>query len=231
VVSLTVARAEGQGAKELDDSYVGMHLALAQQLLYGRGAPKVTGIVLQLQRTDDIPAMRARLAALFAGQHLDLEVRDYLELSPFYVQAIGMLNFIFFFISTIIGIVVLFTTTNTIGMSVMERIDEIGTTRALGLRRSGIRRQFLLEGCLLGALGAAVGVLLATAVAWSVNALGVYWTPPGEMQPVPLRLLMFGRPSIVIGTWVGLVLVSTLSAFFPANRAARMQIVDALRHV
>ncbi len=231
VVSLNVARVEGQGAKELDDAFIGMHLALAQQLLYGRGTPKVTGIVLQLHHTEDLAAVRQRLQALIGEQRLDLEVRDYLELSPFYVQAINMLNFIFAFIATIIAIVVLFTTTNTIGMSVMERTDEIGTTRALGLRRWGIRRQFLLEGCLLGALGAAAGIALAALVAGSVNYFGVTWTPPGEMQPVPLRLLLFGRPSLVTGTWVGLVLVSTLSGFFPANRAARMQIVDALRHV
>ncbi|HEX7927985.1 MAG TPA: FtsX-like permease family protein, partial [bacterium] len=231
VVTLTIAKAESQGAKELDDSYVGMHLALAQQLLYGRGKPKVTGIVLQLHKTADIEPVRQRLTALFAENKLDMEVRDFKELAPLYVQAINLFNSIFFFISTIIGIVVLFTTTNTIGMAVMERIDEIGTTRALGLRRSGIRRQFLLEGAMLGAIGATLGVVIAAIVSFAVNASGLTWVPPGQVSPVPLRLLMFSRPSIVIITWVGLMLISTVSAYFPANRAAKMPVVDALRHV
>jgi putative ABC transport system permease protein len=231
VVTLTIAKAESQGVKELDDSYVGMHIALAQQLLYGRAKPKVTGVVLQLHRTADMEPVRQRLQTLFGEHKLDMEVRDFKELSPLYVQAVNLFSSIFFFISTIIGIVVLFTTTNTIGMSVMERIDEIGTTRALGLRRSGIRRQFLLEGALLGALGATAGVIFASLVALGVNTYGLTWTPPGQVSPVPLKLLLFSRWSLVIGTWVGLMLISTISAYFPANRAAKMPVVDALRHV
>ena len=73
--------------KELDDNYVAMHLALAQQLVYGRGEHKVTGIVLQLHRSEDLQAARARgSTTLFSEQHLDLEVRDFAELTPFYGQ-------------------------------------------------------------------------------------------------------------------------------------------------
>jgi putative ABC transport system permease protein len=54
VVSLEVAGIARQGVKELDDNYVAMPLGLAQQLVYGRGEHKVTGIVLQLNRTEDI---------------------------------------------------------------------------------------------------------------------------------------------------------------------------------
>ncbi len=65
VVSLSVSGAEPQGVKELDDNYIAMHLALAQQLVYGRGEHKVTGIVLQLHRSQDLQAARARLVSLF----------------------------------------------------------------------------------------------------------------------------------------------------------------------
>jgi len=69
VVSLTVSGSEPQGVKELDDNYVAMHLALAQQLVYGRGEHKVTGIVLQLRRSEDLPAARGPgLAALFKAE-------------------------------------------------------------------------------------------------------------------------------------------------------------------
>lgn len=231
VVSLSIARAESQGVKELDDNYVGMHLALAQQLLYGRGAPKATGIVLQLHRTEDVETVRQRLEALFGERKLDLEVRDYRELNPFFTQVVALFAFIFVFIATIIGIVVLFTITNTIGMSVMERIDEIGTTRALGLRRWGIRWQFLMEGWLLGLIGATAGVALAAIIVYAVNHSGLTWTPPGQVSPERFRLDLFTRKSLVVGTWLGLVLVATISAYLPANRAAKLPIVDALRHV
>src|SRR5262249_58125784 len=158
VVSLQISRVELQSLKELDDNYVGMNIGLAQNLVYGRGEHKATGIVVQLRRTEDMDIARARLLSLIKERSLDLEVRDFTELNPQYNQIIGLFGSIFSFISTIIAIVVLFTVTNAMGMSVIERTGEIGTTRAMGVRRQGIRRQFLLEGSLLGFIGSTVGV-------------------------------------------------------------------------
>jgi putative ABC transport system permease protein len=231
VLSVVVSRAEPQGARELDENFLAMHFRLAQRLLYGRGEHKAVGIVVQLHRTEDLPAVRARLASLFNEQHLDLEVRDFAELQPFYRQALGMFNAIFLFISLIMGIIVLFTVVNTMGMSVMERTSEIGTMRAMGLRRGGIRRLFLFEGGILGAVGATVGVAVASGIAFAFNRSGATWTPPSQAAPVPLEVMTDGVGGLLVGAWLGLVLMGTLAAAIPANRAARFKVVDALRHV
>ena len=231
VVSLQIANVELQPWKELDDNYVGMNIGLAQNLIYGRGEHKATGIVVQLHRTQDLEIARSRLLALFREHGLDLEVRDFTELNPQYNQIIGLFGSIFSFITTVIGVVVLFTVSNATSMSVIERTGEIGTTRAMGVRRQGIRRQFLVEGSLLGAIGATVGVVLAQIVAYAVNHSGLTWTPPNAGAPVPLRLYMNGAYALMVLTWVGLLVVSALAALIPANRAARLPVVDALRHV
>jgi putative ABC transport system permease protein len=231
VVSLTVSGSEPQGVKELDDNYVAMPLSLAQQLVYGRGEHKVTGIVLQLRRSEDLPAARARLAALFQQNHLDLDVRDFGELTPFYGQVVKMFSFIFLFIALVMGVIVLFAVVNTMTMNVMERTNEIGTIRAMGVRRSGIRAQFILEGALIGAIGATIGASLAFLIATTINHAGLTWIPPGNVSAVPLRLDVAGRPLLVAGAWIGLALVATLAALLPSNRAAHLPVVDALRHV
>jgi putative ABC transport system permease protein len=231
IVSMKIGHVEKQGAKEMDDGYVVMNLALAQQLVYGRGEHKVTGIILQLHRTEDIPAARARLLSLFATHHLDLEVRDFREINTYYGQTLAFFVSMFSFIAVIIGVVVLFTVSNTMGMSVMERIEEIGTTRALGVRRGRIRRQFLLEGSMLGLLGATLGIALAFAAAAAINHSGLTWTPPGDAHPIPLKLYMLGAADAIAVVWVALIVIATIAALVPANRAARMPIVDALRHV
>jgi putative ABC transport system permease protein len=232
VVSMDVAGVDLQSAKELDDAYVAMPLPLAQQLVYGRGEHKVTGIVLQLQRTEDLAAARARLQTLISEHHLDLEVHDFAELTPFYVQVIRLFGTIFLFIALIMAIIVLFAVVNTMTMNVVERTNEIGTIRAMGVRRNGIRAQFVLEGWLLGAIFAAVGVVLAFVVATAINHAGLTWTPPGNANAVPFRLAIpSSRPLLLAGTWIGLVLVATIAALLPANRAARLPVVDALRHV
>jgi len=128
-------------------------------------------------------------------------------------------------------VIVLFTVVNTMSMSVMERTNEIGTLRAMGVRRRGIRRQFLMEGLLLGLVGASAGVLLSLIIAAIINQSGVTWMPPGQVTPTPLLLLMSGVPKLIVGTWLGLIVIAALGALVPANRAARMPVVDALRHV
>ena len=231
VVSLVVRGAEPQGVRELDDNFVAMHLALAQKLVYGRAAAKATGIVVQLRRTEDLGLARDRLRAVFAAHHLDLELRDFAELQPFYRQAVGMFRAIFLFISVIMGVIVLFTVVNTMGMTVMERTTEIGTARALGVRRAGIRRLFVIEGAIVGAIGATVGAVVATGVAALINHGALTWTPPGQAAPVPLEVLTSGSAGFVATVWIGLVAAATLAALVPANRAARLQVVDALRHI
>jgi putative ABC transport system permease protein len=231
VVQLAVGGAEPHGVKELDDNFIAMPLALAQQLVYGRGEHKATGIVLQLHRSEDLPAARARLNALIAQHHLDLEVRDFAELSPFYGQVVKMFSSIFLFIALVMGVIVLFAVINTMTMNVMERTNEVGTIRALGVRRAGIRSQFTVEGVLIGAIGATAGAALALAVAAFVNHAGLTWIPPGNAEAVPLRLDVAGRPLLIVGAWLGLAIVTTLAALLPANRAARLPVVDALRHV
>jgi putative ABC transport system permease protein len=231
VVSLALAGAEPQAVKEFDDNYVGMHLALAQQLLYGRGEHKATGVVLQLKRSEDMAAARARLGQIFKERDLKLEVRDFAELTPNYLQIVNFFRSIFLFIAVIIGVIVLSTVVNTMTMTVMERTNEIGTTRAMGVRRSGIRRQFLVEGCLLGAIGATVGLILTAIVTYAVNHAGLTWTPPGNATPARLELDLHDAHRLIVGVWIGLVLIATLAALIPANRAARLPVVDALRHV
>jgi len=231
VVQLAVGGAEPQGVKELDDNFVAMPLGLAQQLVYGRGEHKATGIVLQLHRSEDLPAAHARLTTLFGQKHLDLEVRDFGELSPFYGQVKNMFSAIFLFIALVMGVIVLFAVVNTMTMNVMERTNEVGTIRALGVRRAGIRSQFTVEGVLIGAIGATVGALLALAIAALVNQAGLTWIPPGNATAVPLRLDVAGRAALVGGAWLGLAIITTLAALLPANRAARLPVVDALRHV
>jgi putative ABC transport system permease protein len=231
VVSLAVAGAEPQGVRELDDNFIAMHLGLAQQLVYGRGEHKVTAIVLQLHQSEDMAAVRERLERLIADNHLDLEVRDVRDLSPFYVQVVAMFGTIFIFISLVMGVIVLFAVVNTMTMNVMERTNEIGTIRAMGVRRGGVRMQFILEGALIGALGAVVGAILGVVIGALVNGAGWAWIPPGNSSPVPFKVNVLGNPMLIASAWVVLTLVATAAALIPANRAARLSVVDALRHV
>jgi putative ABC transport system permease protein len=233
VVSVQVIRAERQGFKELDEVYVMLQLPQAQRLVYGRDDAEATAVMVQLRHSAQVDAVKARLETLLAtaGGGQLLVVLDFEELNPFYVQTIGMFDTIFGFIFVLIGTIVLFTVSNTMNTAVVERTVEIGTIRAIGLRAGGVQRLFVLEGGLLGISGAVAGALFALGAAAVVNQLGLTWLPPGSGDRLPLVLLVSSVPGMVVGTTLGLSLIATLSAWWPARRAARLAIVDALRHV
>lgn len=232
VAAVNVLRAEFQGIKELDDVYVGLHLPQAQRLVFGAAPAQVTAIALQLHHTADMPAARKRLEELLATTFKDepLGIIDFETLNPFYGQTLAMFAAIFGFISVLIGAIVLFTVSNTMSMAVVERTAEIGTLRAIGLRRAGIRAIFLSEGVVLGCFGALLGTVAAVALAWVINHLGFTWIPPGRIEPVPLAVRVVGENAMMAGSAIGIVVVAALSAILPAARAARMNIVEALRH-
>lgn len=231
VVSAVVERLDTHGSKDLDDNLVVMPLPIAQQLAYGRGAPRVTALNLQLKRTEDIPAVRAALRELIQSRGLDLEVRDFVELNAMYGQIQAFFSFLFGFIALVIVVIVVFTIMNTMGMSVMERVGEIGTARALGVQRSSVRNLFVLEGGLQGVLGATLGVLLTMLLVTLVNAANLHWSPPTSAGEIPFKLYLFGSLPLMAGVWFALTCVAALASLFPAHRASRMMIVDALRHV
>ena len=233
VASLNVIKAESLGFKEFDEVYVMMHLAQTQKLIYGKAPPRATSIILQLAHSSQIPVAIARLEPILVkfSSAQPLAVLDFRSLNPFYVQTIQLFDTIFGFIFALIGSIVLFTVGNTMNTAVVERTVEIGTLRAIGLRSSGIRRLFVTEGALLGFFGALFGVALALLVSALANRMGLTWTPPGSVLALPLTLTVWGETRMIVGTTIGLICIALLSAWWPAYRAAKLNVVDALRHV
>lgn len=230
VESVPLVAVENQGIKELDDMFVAVPLPLAQRLVYGAD-PQVTAVIVQLRHTKQLEHASARIRQLIKDHGWDLDVVDYRTLNPAYDQIRALFKSIFGFIAALMGVIVLFSVANTMSMAVMERTVEIGTLRALGLGRRGIYQLFMAEGALIGIVGATSGSILALLVAWVINHSGLRWTPPTMIDSIPLVVHVLGDPMLIVGTFLGLTLLAVLSGLLPARRAARMDVVDALRHV
>ena len=159
------------------------------------------------------------------------EIKNFTQFNAEFHQVMNMFLVIFIFVAIVISLVVLFTTINTLTMSVMERIPEIGSLRAMGLRRSAIRWQFLLEGSVIGITGATLGIIFAMLLTAIFNQLELSWLAPGSAESRDLEILLFAMPTLTVGTWILMVCVATFSSFTPAQFAAKMNIVDAIRKI
>jgi len=105
---------------------------------------------------------------------------------------------------------------NIMLVSVTERTREIGLRKAVGARRRDILYQFLVETITLSVLGGIIGILLGAGISALVNASGAIATQV-SMQSV---VLAFGF-SAAIGIFFGI---------YPANRAAGLKPIEALRY-
>ena len=111
----------------------------------------------------------------------------------------------------------------------MERTGEIGTAMALGIRPRILLGQFLLEGALIGLIGSLAGLVLAVIIGWGIDALHIDMPPPPGLARGYLAHLLFTPVTALEALLVG-VGATTLASLYPAWRASRMVIVDAIRH-
>lgn len=229
IANLKVDAVWAKTQKNLDDMFLALPIEEAQILLYGEENKKTSSINVQLKSYEDMDNVISSLKKLFENNHLDLEIIDLQTFNPEVQKVIGIFAVIFGFVSVIIGLIVVFTISNTMTMSIMERFNEIGTLRSMGLRRSMIRRYFILEGSIIGIVGATLGVIFAYIATFLINQVGLMWSPPNTAIKTQLVLSM-DSIAMVVFIWIFLVLVSTVSSLLPAVRASKMKIVDALRH-
>lgn len=230
VVRMQVIKAEQQGIRAIDGMYVAMPLGLAQRLVYGPDERAVSAIVIQLKSSEQLVAAQQRLERLLAARKDGLEVLSFHDVSPVYDQIVSTYHTIFQFITWLMGAITLFSIANAVNMAVSERTGEIGTLRSLGFQRRTIRAIFISEGVMLGLVGSVCGSILAIALSAGVNLAHITWTPPGRTQAIPVFVDIFADPSLILYTIIGLSLVASVSAVWPAGRAAQLEVTEALRH-
>ena len=209
---------------EFDDATLYMPLALGHRLTHQAGAHSW---LVFLPRTDATDRVVDGLRAHLPG---DLEVQPWHALAEFYRRAADLFDQQLAVVKAIVVIIILLGIGNTMMMSVLERTGEIGTMMALGARRGAVLRGFLLEGAMLGLLGAALGVLVAVCLAGLLQLVPLEMPPPPGFTRGYLAALTF-TPRMLLETVLLAVMTTTLAAFYPALRASRMVIVDALRAV
>ena len=229
IARLTVIDALNQGLQPLDNIY----LATAQRLVFGAGDRRVTGIIIQLEHTDQIAAARARIDMLMASSFADLqlELHDVFELNPMHGQIMHMFDTFFGLASLLVGIVAMFMIGNTMSMAVMERTTEIGTLRAMGVQRTGVIGLFVTESLLMVLVGCGAGIALALTGDAALRLFSLRWVPPGMTYSVPLLANAASHPALIVQVSLGAACLAIFAVGFAARRAARLNIIDALRHV
>jgi putative ABC transport system permease protein len=161
-----------------------------------------------------------------AGQPA-FEVHTWETLSPFYNIA-RMIDLMTVFIKIMLVAIVLVSIMNVMIMAVYERVREIGTIAAMGTPPRRILSLFLVEGFLLGAIGAIVGALLSVGIVFILNLSKITFDFGRQTD-----LLLSARlnPADLIAVVGIVILVAVAASLQPSFKAARMDPIRALGHV
>jgi lipoprotein-releasing system permease protein len=133
-----------------------------------------------------------------------------------------------FIILALIIVVGSFSIVTTLVMLVMKKTRDVAVLMSMGAGRSTVRRIFMLQGTIIGAVGTVAGYLVGLPVAWLLRRYQFIELPrnvyPVDYLPVRLEAFDLG----VIG--VAAFLLCFLATIYPARRAASLNPADALRY-
>ena len=186
-----------------------------------------------LQGTPTFGTYLSAVVEVKSGQDLNI-VKNKLDKAGYQSKtAEDLMGFIFQFINVLQAILIgfgalavltsVFGIVNTQYISVLERTQQIGLMKALGMRRRDVGRLFKLEAAWVGFLGGTIGSILAVIGGTIANPLISKALKIGDVN-----LIIFEPASIVIVV-IGLILISVVSGILPARKAAKLNPIEALR--
>ena len=211
-------------SKAYDDSALLTSIGMARTLL------KIDGVHTWLMYLDDTrhtQQVAARLRETLDPKGFDVRTWD--ELAEFYKRSVALLREQLGVVHAIVLTIILLGIGNTMMMSVIERTGEIGTAMALGVKRRTLLGQFLLEGGTIGFVGGLVGLALALLIAGAMAVLQIEMPPPPGLTRGYIAHVLITAPMIVAAPFIAIA-ITTLASLYPAWKASRMVIVDAIRH-
>jgi putative ABC transport system permease protein len=209
--------------KAFDDTALRLPIETARQLLRVHGSHAWVVLLDDTSKTDAVAvALRKLLPAR------QFQVVPWYDLADFYRKTVALFSKQVEIVRIIIAAIIVLGISNTMTMVVMERTGEIGTSMALGARRREVLGQFLSEGLAMGLVGGAIGVASALLLAMLISAIGIPMPPPpgmahGFIGQIRVTGSLAGSAFALAA---GTALVASL---YPAWRASRLTIVDALR--
>jgi len=225
-IDVTVRGLVTTGLQELDARLLKTHVVTAQRLL---GTASVSSLIVGLDSTDRTAAAQADLEALLRARFPSLSVVDWETRAPFYRQVRSLYRAIFAFLGGVVFLLVVLSSSNTLLMSVLERMREFGTLRAIGTSKGQVGTLVMLESLWLGLISGIAGAALGQGLALLINHLKLRMPPPpGAAEP--LELILKVESSDLLAVVAFMVLLLGLASLFPALRVMRLRIAQALAH-
>ena len=141
-----------------------------------------------------------------------------------------------FFILFLIILIAVFNLVSTLVMAVNDKRADIAILRTQGMSAGQIRKIFMVQGTIIGFVGALIGAILGVLLAINIeaimtgieNLLNVQFLPQGVFYETKIPSVI--RYSQVFGIALGAFVLAMLATLYPASQAAKVQPAESLRY-
>jgi len=235
--TMTIVGIYSLGLGEAEKGTVFINLPVAQRLYNLR--EQETEVAVLLQQVGDESGLLAELQARLPGYEVD----SWLTLRPEIANTMALENRVIGVFGVVLMLIASIGILNLMMMAVYERTREMGVLTALGMKGREVMAMFVLEGAMIGAIGAAIGSVLGWLAvqgviqAGGINLVALYGeeyldTYGGELVALMGSVLMPQLSLITVLGWsTGVILIAALASAIPAWQAARREPAEALHHV
>ncbi len=213
--------------EDMESSFACVSLDTAQDLL---GTPEYIDTLIVMLTNTDAVLRTTPLIREICAKH-GLEYRSWNEIVPYYEGAREFYSSAMNVALVVILSVVVFAITNTMLMTLYERMREIGAMRSVGMNSRQTVRLVGTESLLIGIGGCLAGLVLALAVAHVVNAAGGIPLPPPPGNTRAYRGLIYVERLDACLYSALFVCVAFVASLVPARKAIRISISDTLRWI
>lgn len=230
-VGMTV-RGVFQTPVETFDKFVAFTGIKKMQEITGMGADNITEINILLENKKNVDRVKQSLIQGIADP--GIEVLSWKDMAPSLVSAIKLFDAMVYIFFAIIFITIIFSITNTLVMSIMERFHEIGVMKSIGTNPSWIFTIVIFEAANLGFVGLALGTATGAGLVGILSRTGInlsfytesmrLWGTGSIIYPAIKGMDIVAATAIVIATTI-------IAALYPAFKAARIKPLDALNYI
>jgi putative ABC transport system permease protein len=184
------------------------------------GLDRIDGFMVNAKKPEVRDAIRPQLAAL--AKKYDVMLMSQHDLQKTVDRFVSGTEWSLWLLVYMGFIVAAFGVVNTLTMNVLEQTRELGLLRIVAMTKKQVRRTILMQALIIGGVGLPPGILLGVAVAYVINLAMM----PSFGHPVAFKV----HPDMLLGTFIGAMIIVVIAAIVPARRATRINLVEALHY-